>query len=506
MALQDKIPAVLEHINKYRPTMEFNQRLFSVLEGQLRKEVEDSLRQEMVSESAYSRACQRIPGINIHKKAVEKLSKTYANTVVRNAEEEIDKELMQTIEKSATTDITMLNAQRLFNSQYSCAIEPFVEDGELRSRVLPAHTFLPFSDDDNNPLKMTVFIKFLPTEVQRIPRTKVSGEEDKPEVREVQLFALYSTEEFLIIEDGGGIRYDKMELMGAGDGKNPFGRIPFVYINRSDFQLIPFVNQEGMDVAVLIPKLLTDLNYATQFQSHSIIWTKNTNMQSLEINPDTVIDLGDRESPDHGDPDIGIIRPEVEIEGILQLVQFELSAYLSTIGIKTSSIGSLMPGREASGISKLIDEGDASNEQKVQSKLFKKYEKEYWTLMAKAQSYFSDAGELNERRKFSDSFKDDFSVIFSEAKAFKSDKEIIDELKMLRDAKLATKRQAIKRLNPDFTEKQLDEYIKELDAEKEKEMNEAFVMAGRMEAQQGEEDDAAEPNGDNQNPPGFRPE
>lgn len=474
MALEDKIPQILAHVRQHEDYLQFNFRLYRMFEGQIREEVEKSLREEIISYAAYERAIKRIPSINIIRKAVNKLSKVYVEPPTRLTDKKQDREIMDNIVKGSDFDVVMSTANEIYNLHKGCLIEPYVKDGCIKLRVLAYHQFLPFSDDMIDPTNMTVLIKFLGREKRVVEEviydTEGNRNETQKVVKEVEVMALYSDEEFMIIDSSGSIRRDKMEEMGITSTENPFGVIPAVYVNSSQFELVPYPNQEGFDISILIPKLLTDLNYAAQFMSHSIIYTKNTDISGQEINPDAVVNLGD-DDPEGGKPEIGTIDPKVEYESILQLAQFEASWYFASIGIKTSMQGSAMPGREASGFAKAMDEGDVTQERKVQTEVFRSVEAELWDVISQMQAVWAnESGKLKESRKFTQEFTDTFSVKFGEMKILKSRKQLLEEIKLEREEKLMGRRQALRALHPDFTEGQIDEWIKELDNDLQEEM------------------------------------
>lgn len=291
----------------------------------------------------------------------------------------------------------------------------------------------------------------------------------------VDIFALYSDDEFMIIDSSGAIRADKMAEMGATSTKNPFGVIPFVYINTSHSELIPYPNQTAYDIGILVPKLLTDLNYSAQFMSHSVIWTANTDLQGAEINPDAIVNLGDTDA-DGNSPTIGTIDPKTDIDGVLKLITFQLSSYLATVGIKSGSIGQLEASSASSGISKIIDEGDTTETRKQQTGNFRKVEPDFWNKFAKMQAVWSASGSVKKKETFSPDFLESFSIKFAEIKPIESEKDKLDKMKVARDLKLITKKQALREIYPNLPEDQLVQRIKELDEELEKEKKEMMSM------------------------------
>ena len=503
--LAELMPAIVAHLNQYLDFSQFNLTLYEMLEGQVRKQVEDSLRKEILSHAALTRALQRIPSINVLRKSTEKLSKVYVEHPSRLADNDTDRDVMSKIVRDSNMNRMLQDANRIYNAQNMFALEPYVQNRQHKMRVLAGHQFLPFSDNPSNPAEMTVFIKFLgpdPTSDNRIKYDDSGQLLQNTQIREIDLFALYSDTEFLIMDGTGTARYDLMEMWQL-PVVNPFGRIPFVYRSKSSLQLIPFPNQEAYDITVLVPKLLTDLNYAAQFMSHSIIWTKNTDLTGQEINPDATVNLGD--STEDGDPEMGVIEPSVDIENVLRLIEYELSSYFSTVGIDTKTNGVLDNGRDTSAVGKAIDEGDVTSERKIQTEVFRSVEKDWWALMRDVQDYWSSRNVVDEKRKFSNKFVDTFRIKYAEMKPFKSEKQILEEIEMWRDQKLMTRKQALRTLRPDFTEKQIDDWIAELDKESDDEMDKMMMMPpARNKGEFGDDNDASQdrdpsPNTDDMN-------
>ncbi len=474
--LSSLIPAILSQFQQYRDQLQFDLELYQMHEGQIRKKVEESLRDEMYSRSAYDRAIKRIPSINIPRKITDKLSKVYSQAPIRFAEK--DNDLIEDFSDQLHLNAHMGHANKMSNLNKRCALELYLEDGAQQVRVLNAHQFFVYSDSPTSPNKMTVFVKLLGREektITQIVSQDGTRQTNKDEVVLVDIMALYSDSEFLIIDSGGFVRKDKMAEMGITSSKNPFKVIPFVYVNKSPTELIPYPNQTAMDIGILIPKLLTDLNYSAQFLSHSVIWTKNANLQGAEINPDAIVDLGDSDG-DGNSPEIGTIEPKTDIAGVLQLIEFQLSAYLSTEGLKAGSIGQLEASSAASGVSKIMDESDATEARKEQTELFRMVEPEFWEKFAIMQEYWSKSGKVENKETFSEDFLDKFSIKFAEIKPLESEKEKYDKMKVARELKLITKKQALKELYPNLPEDQIMARLEELEEELSKEKDEMMSM------------------------------
>jgi flagellar motility protein MotE (MotC chaperone) len=476
--LASLIPAILKQFDIYRGQLQFDLDLYKMHEGQVKTFVEKSLREEMISNAAYSRAIKRIPSINIPKKVTDKLSKVYAEAPIRYTSNDTDRELIEEFSRLLNVNSVLNYANKMSNLNYRCALEIFVEEGKQHVRVLNAHQFFVYSDSPTSPNKPTVFCKLLGREekmVQQVSTTKGKRITNADEIQTVDILALYSDTEFMIIDTSGELRQDKMSAMGLSGTNNPFGLIPFVYINKSQTELIPYTNQTSYDMGILIPKLLTDLNYSAQYLSHSVVWTKNTDLSGAEINPDAVVNLGDSREGE-GEPEIGTINPVVDIDGILSLIQFQLSSYLSTEGLKAGSVGQMEASSASSGISKIIDESDATEARKDQTELFHSVEKDFWYKFSVMQKVWSTSGLVEEKQTLDPEFLKTFVVKFAEIKPLESEKTKYEKIQIARDLKLITKKQALKDIYPNMPDDQLNARIEELEEELTKEKDEMMSM------------------------------
>jgi hypothetical protein len=461
--LSELIPAILNHYRTHEGHLEFNHKLYRILEGQLREEVEKSLAREVFSQSALRRIKERIPPVNVLRRTADKLSKVYFEPPLRRALKDTDQAILDRVVELSEANSVLALANFTYNAMRSFALEPYLDNGKQKIRVLSPHQFLAFSDDPADHLKMTVFIKLLGSEFKTISQRfdERGNEVQKEEIRQVSILALYSADEFMIIDTTGAVRVDKMAEMGVYTTVNPFGRIPFVYRSKSKFELVPYPNQEGYDISVLIPKLLADLNYAAQFMSHSIIWTKNANLEGQELNPDAVVNLGDS-TMDGQNPEIGAITPSVDIANVLNMIEFELNNYFNSVGIKSAQTGRMTNGRDASGIAKALDESDISTERKIQVEMFRSAEKELWSLVADMQDIWANEASLIEPRRFSSDFADHLNVVFGEMKLNKSTRQLIEEAEMLVRLGIMSKRQALKSIYPQMTDEQANKWLEEL--------------------------------------------
>ena len=152
--LKDDIEWLLTIIDSKKPQLEFNQKLFEIMEGNLLKYVLDALKSQL-SANAFETASKRVVPINILRRIVNKLSKLYSVSPKRTTEIESDQLLVDLYSQNGVLDKFYGNHNLNFNSYKYSALEFFIEDRILKQRAIPATQFIVASNDKVNPLRVT---------------------------------------------------------------------------------------------------------------------------------------------------------------------------------------------------------------------------------------------------------------------------------------------------------------------------------------------------------------
>lgn len=434
------IDDILEHIDNNRDFLLTNQELFDVLEGDLLSKIDRALRKQLLSDRAYAAARRRIPPINIIKRMVDKLSKIYASPVIRIAENTVDQEIMDFYINEMQVDTYFGDSTRFFNSMRNSLLEPYIEDELPRLRVVPSHHFLPYSDDITNPNKMTHLIKMM---------GNIDG---------VESFFVYTANEFVAF-NSDGIKLNK--FMEENDGLNPFGIITQTYVNKSRHLLIPKADKDLLQMGILIPLILSDLNFAVEFMSHSIIYGIDIDADNLELNPNAFWDL--KSDSEGKKPEIGQIKPEVDISEVLELVEMQMAKWLESRNIRPMGAGKLSSDNASSGVSLMIKEIDTTDDRKEQIKYYQEAEKVFWQKIKIIHNKWVDSGEVKEKRKFSEAFMP--SIVFSKPIPIETQEQIILRQEKLLELNLTTKRIALREIYPDRREDEIDSMLEEISQE-----------------------------------------
>ena len=444
----------------------YQAKLLEVYEGALQKHVEDSLRLEL-SPAAFKRSKERIAPINILPKIISKVSAVYSQGCIRESNgNEVDDDNMGYYETDLALDSIMGLANNYLNLFKYCAIEPFIDNGKPNLRVLPPTQFSVWTDNKVNPLKPSVFIKFVgkvESKIQRTTTEGVSNIQANDIVREVDAYHLYSDNEFLAVDGDGNIRQD---LMGENqEGVNYFGKIPFIYLSNSTNYLIPLPNSDFFQMSLLVPKLLTDLGYATMFASFSQIYTIDIESDELTKNPDSMWDLKSEEGEGKS-PAVGSIKSDVDIEKVLLLIKETLALWFDSLGMKSSSVGTIQAGGAESGISKAIDNADIDEVRSKQKPIMKKAELQLWDLLVTQHEVWGS--DLEDLKPFSNTF--DPSVTYNDPEPTIDYKTKIEGAKLKLEAGLTSFKRAVQEANPDLNSEEIDLLLEEILAEKEERM------------------------------------
>jgi hypothetical protein len=455
MALRDDIPVLIETYNDNQAQLDHHAQVFDIFEGNLLEHVLADLKGQL-NERSFKVASKRVSPINVLTRLIDKLSKIYAKAPMRtvNKGTEADTDLMNRYVEEMDLNTEMgssSGANGFFNLFKRVWIEPFKdENGSPKLRVLPADQFFVYSSNKVNPNSPTHFVK-------------VMGKFKTPNGQERVLFYAYTADEVIIFDSEKEVREEMMAEREL-DGKNPLGALPGVYINRSKHRLMPKPDTDTLSMTKLIPVLLSDLNFALMYQCFSIIYTIDCDQTDLKMSPDALWDLKSDTGSDK-EPKVGSIKPEVDSDKALNMIRALFSLWMQTRNIKPGAIGDITVENAASGIAKALDEMDTSEDRQNQVPYFKRAEQELWALIqTKYHPMWSLDPDFTLRgMKFSPNSK--VVVTFAEQRPNVDPSSAVDTQVKKINARLQTRRGALQELYPDWTDKQIDQKLAEIEEE-----------------------------------------
>jgi hypothetical protein len=161
---------------------------------------------------------------------------------------------------------------------------------------------------------------------------------------------------------------------------------------------------------------------------------------------------------------IGTIKPEVDIDKVLQLIQTELALWLDSKDLKAQGVGTLEASNLASGISKMIDEADTTQAIKSQIEIYREAESELWAKLGVMHNIWVDQGFLVESdvNKKTDG-KLLVNTIFEEPQVVVNEKERIETIKLKEDSGYTSYTAAVSEANPELSMEEVEKLIESIE-------------------------------------------
>jgi hypothetical protein len=433
--LKQKRKQIIDYIKAHRDFLAYNTQALDIYEGNLLPYV-DSILKSSLSANYYHSIKDRILPINILQRYVDKVSTTYSKPPVRSSQIEASNEFVEFYSKTFNINNSGSVADVYSNLFKGFAWEPYIDkNGVPALRELPFNSFLVMSDSMVNPEEETIFIKFM---------GKVAQDEDS------MLVFVYTDQEFDAFYLNG---MEASEYMVENEGINVIGTIPFVYGKRQKNRLIPVLDSDMLSIAKALPVMMTDAAGAQMYQSFSIIYGVDIQIENAKMSPNALWSIkSDRESDKN--PQLGVLNPSADTDKIVSFITTTFSLWLETKGVRVGSVGQVDGTNLSSGISKIIDEMDVWELKKKSQYWFKKDEEELWNVkLPKIHNYWIRSGLLNPSMlppMMPEEQDPEIYVEFEAPKPMISRSEEIAQIKAELELGTMTLEQAIRKLHPDM--------------------------------------------------------
>jgi hypothetical protein len=407
MALRNKVDTILKYIEANTGKIAENTTIFNILEGDVLTQVYKKIDEQLSGESQKI-SKQRVPPINILSKVVDKQTSLYSEKPERETENAQDKELVKQYSEALELDTSGETVNESFNAYKYGVIEIYndKDDSAIKTRVLPCNMFLPYGDDKKNPIKMTVMIKFMGSaEVGKPINGYVELADSSTRKRDrktVNIYHLTSDDEFLAITSKGDIYAPDME--DNPEGVNPYGVIPYSYVSKSKFLLLPKTDTDTISMSVLIPLLMTEVNFGMMFLSNPILYGIDIDTENLQISPLTFWNVKSTDENDRTGS-LNVLQPNMDIPKQTTWIKEQLAIWLETKNIKASHLIDMDGGSISSGIALIIREMDTTEDRNKQAKYFTAWERDFWYRLGKIHNVLAGANQISEKRRFTDNLK-----------------------------------------------------------------------------------------------------
>ena len=452
--MTELLKTILKEARDYKPTLEHNEKLLCILEGDLLKFIEAHFQEEF-SEKSFANVRPRISPINFLRRIIDKSSKIYQQKpqrVVVDGNDQ-DQELVDWYAKSMRLDSNLNVGNEYFNTFQTNLNQVYVDKRIPNIRPIANDRFFLYS---TNMVDRTI-----PTEVVLPFGSTMKKDPYKRNAdKKADLFKVYSADSIVLVDEDGDV-YPNPD---NPENLNPFGSLNglFMYVNRSSNFLLPPQASDTFKMTVLIPVLLSDLNYAQKYQAFSILYGIDVDDENLAKSPEAFWTFK-TEPGDDKKPEVGQIKPSVDIVQSIQLITTQLSMWLNSRNIRPGSISDISAENMVSGISKLVDEMDTSDERQKQADLYSAAEENWWHgIMHNVHPHWVESDAIDEKRMFSPNAR--VEVSFPEQLPTMRRGQIVSDLKTEVEAGFVSRETAMRRLNPEWTESRLAEELEKIEA------------------------------------------
>lgn len=437
--------------------------IFNIMENNIKPYIDEKIIRETISERATKISKERTPPINLPKLVYKRLAKIYSESPVRIAlnDNQSDKELIEIYEDQAHLNYTLSQVNLMLCAQRRQAIDVQEANGTPYLRIFPANQFLvwhPFGTSLTPEVMMILM---------GVKNKIVKDSNGVSTSKEVQILAIYNDKQFTIIDEDGDVQSDEMEALKYPNVfEHNIGRLPFVYVNQSVFQLMPDANIDDVEVCLMMNCLIGDLNYALKYQAHSLLYTINIDTGKIDMNPDSMVNF--QSNAENGDKvEVGAIKPDIDIEGTLKSLASQLRLFLESKGLKPSDNASVSSNDAASGIHETIRNATLTEERKDYTLLFSKVEADLFDLISIRHNKWHKLNKLKfdfAEKSFSKDFK--VKVHFAEQKIATSRKEKSSIYSIEVEAGLSSRETAIRDIHPEWTDTQITTELEKIQKER----------------------------------------
>jgi hypothetical protein len=258
--------------------------------------------------------------------------------------------------------------------------------------------------------------------------------------------------------------------------------------------LYPLRPTDLLNTQIVLGLLLSDCCLAQKYLSWSTLLILGAEgEQKLKVGPAATIQIpmganGER-------PEVKYLQPDLKSEDVTNLVDRLIEHLLYTNNLSAGqTIGNLNSGNSSSGIAKVVDESQSTEDKEEQRKYFQNAEIELWDKFAHYMlPEWVSSGKINP--EYTGAFSPDFelSINFQDMKPMLTDKEQLELIVMKLNNGLITKKQALEEMHPGKDGAIIDELLSDLEEEK-------TTMFKALTGEQEEEEKDQEDDNNNEEP------
>lgn len=498
---------------------------------------------ELYSEATMEKIKYAITDIPINKKIINKLAKVYNN----GASREISGNEEQTRYLEALSEILNVNTNmRALNvglrQSYNMAmfVKPYKLEDKWHLDLIPLYPFL-YSVIEHRQNRKKAMVHVLSDFQERssgnytlsdnprkslaaMERTSVNDDNRSDYYQQIKgngkdeiiadsyldqfkdnIYTFWSKNYHFITDVEGNIlsKETKRPIEGTiedEDLKNPIEFptiIDFTINTDNSFWSTEYNNLCHSDI--LLNCMLTNLNHISTVQGYGKFYMKGSDLPEFIVNaPDIAVKL----EYDEGDPvpEIGYVNSTPQINELRNNVEMLLGMILSTNNCSVSSIKTNLDSNiHPSGVSKILDMAESTEDIEDQKQTFYDKEIEMWLAITKWLKYLNGEGELDDKLAVSmlneEEVLNKFNIHFKSKKPVMTETDHLANIKTRKDIGLNTMAELIQMDRENITIEEAENKYEEI-LKKKSERMQNMINSNRSEAdneeEQGEENGVQE--------------
>ncbi|MBK6381729.1 MAG: hypothetical protein IPF72_19535 [Chitinophagaceae bacterium] len=431
----------------------------------------------------------RLAPVNLLKKIINKKSTLFKKAPVRKAINPKDQVLVDYYTYELKLNTVMQKANRYYNlfsntviythpnprgelcvevvAPYLYSIKPnSYNQSEIDAYVFNCFTETGIVAPQQNTGSATGFQSFSQEPGYRFSQDKIASNELNNEPNNRMYMFWSDTEHFTANKDGE--RIILAPELGPDQFYNPIGRMPVVNLAKDrDNESWATQGEDMVDLTIAIQMGWTDLLTIAKHQGFAtpvIMSEEKPQKMIFGVNKGLWLQL----RQDGPTPSVSYVQPNSPLDQYKGMLLDLLALLFSTNDMDPRSVGGVSAAQNfTSGFHALIAASDNLEAVEADKPVFQEAEQDQWEIISKWHNYLFDAGLLEEEArqlgKFTDTFE--INVQFAEVKPLESEDEVIDRVMKLRSEGLITKKDALKKLNPDLSEDEVMQKLADIQSE-----------------------------------------
>jgi hypothetical protein len=416
-------------------------RKYKFYNGATKEQILEAIHREFKRPETIEALSSRIIPLNICKKVIKKEAGIYIENPTRivSNESDEDQELLDSLVDTTKLDGIQKQANRYLKLFKRNLKELFVSKGKPRVRNIPRHQYEVFSFSSDSPDEPDIVVKIVKETIDK----------------KGCILDVWSNESYVRIDGEGNIDRSYMQSLNNPEMVNPYGELPFTYINESSDSVDPVGDDDLLAVSIAVPIVLTDLLFASKYQTFGILYTIGA-VGDVPFNPNSVVNM--QVDVNGNRPEIGVVKPSLDSEKVIDLVTNIVAMLLSSRGLSANTIKTTTNVSEVvSGVAKMLDSAENIEGRTDDMQLFLNEEGQIWHKLSKVLMPLwieSNLLDVDYSRNFSEDFG--VTVQLRSPKAIISETEQIATAKAKIDAKLSTPEIELARIYPDASQEEIE--------------------------------------------------